>query len=73
MVYAWLWASSKMLVGTRVRFIGDDINNTANIYTTLGTVTQLLEDGMVHVDWDDGTCQNDDMDDLEIVGMVYGL
>lgn len=70
MVYACFWTSSKMLVGTRVRFIGDDINNTDNIYTTLGTVTQLLEDGMVYVEWDDGTCQNDDMDDLEIVGMV---
>ena len=56
-----------MLKGTRVRFIGDDINNTENIYTTLGTVVELLEDNMVYVEWDDGTGQEDNIDDLAII------
>lgn len=67
MVYTPLWESAKMLEGTRVRFIGDDINNTENIYTTLGTVVELLEDNMVYVEWDDGTGQEDNIDDLAII------
>ena len=67
MVYTPLWESAKMLEGTRVRFIGDDINNTENIYTTLGTVVELLEDNMVYVEWDDGTGQEDHLDDLAII------
>ena len=67
MVYTPLWESAKMLKGTRVRFIGDDINNTENIYTTLGTVVELLEDNMVYVEWDDGTGQEDHLDDLAII------
>lgn len=67
MVYTPLWESAKMLKGTRVRFIGDDINNTENIHTTLGTVVELLEDNMVYVEWDDGTGQEDHLDDLAII------
>ena len=67
MVYTPLWESAKMLKGTRVRFIGDDINKTENIHTTLGTVVELLEDNMVYVEWDDGTGQEDHLDDLAII------
>ena len=55
-----------MYIGARVKFIGDDINQTPNIYTTLGTVHEIAED-YVYVAWDDNTEQEEDPNDLEII------
>ena len=59
-----------MYIGARVKFVGDDINLTPNIYTTLGTVHEIAED-YVYVAWDDNTEQEEDPNDLEIIKVVY--
>ena len=55
-----------MYIGARVKFVGDDINLTPNIYTTLGTVHEITEE-YVYVAWDDNTEQEEDPNDLEII------
>jgi len=57
-------------VGDRVMFVGDDINNTHGIY--VGTVENIdyypTGPPEVGVHWDDGSYQEEDIDDLEIIG-----
>ena len=61
---------NKMYIGARVKFVGDDVNLTPNIYTTLGTVHEIAED-YVYVAWDDNTEQEEDPNDLEVIKVVY--
>lgn len=51
-------------------FVGDDINLTPNINTTLGTVHEIAKD-YVYVAWDDNTEQEEDPNDLIIINIVY--
>ena len=61
----------RLKVGDRVMFVGDDINNTPGIYDTAGTVENIDPTGLfvfeVEVHWDDGSYQEEDIDDLEII------
>lgn len=61
---------NKMYIGARVMFVGDDINLTPNINTTLGTVHEIAKD-YVYVAWDDNTEQEEDPNDLIIINIVY--
>ena len=56
-----------MKTGTRVLFIGDDINNTPNIYITQGTVVYEYDDDSCVVDWDDSGEQDEYYSDLKEV------
>ena len=69
-------------IGSRVRFVGDDINNTPHIYTTLGTVigatgttlektsstgrTLKLRRHWAYVDWDDTGKNLEHWEDIEV-------
>ena len=61
----------RLKVGDRVMFVGDDINNTPGIYDTAGTVENIdyytTGTPEVEVHWDDGSYQEEDIDDLEII------
>lgn len=56
-----------MFIGNRVLYIGDNINDIPNIYTTQGTVVFMYDDGMCIVDWDDSGEQDEFYRDLKEV------
>ena len=55
-------------VGDRVMFIGDNVNNTPNIYDIAGTVENVdLAPEEIVVEWDTGGEQEEDADDLVLI------
>ena len=56
-----------MFIGNRVLYIGDNINDIPNIYTTQGTVVFMYDDDMCIVDWDDSGEQDEFYRDLKEV------
>ena len=56
-----------MFIGNRVLYIGDNINDIPNIYTTQGTVVFVYDDDMCIVDWDDSGEQDEFYRDLKEV------
>jgi len=56
-----------MFIGNRVVYIGDNINDIPNIYTTQGTVVYVYDDEMCIVDWDDSGEQDECYTDLKEV------
>ena len=53
-----------MKTGTRVLYIGDNINDIPNIYITEGTIVYKYDDDMCVVDWNDSGEQDEYYSDL---------
>ena len=59
----------KFKIGDRVRYIGDNPNNVKDIYKIYGTIVDVYDADSVHVEYDDGTDQeeHDALNDLKII------